>query len=106
MEKSNKIDEDKFKIYEPLVEGLRHNSRAAMFNNLMVYIRRFSLLYLAMFLVGHPWIQVLSFMLQNLISLAWLMAVRPYETMFNNYLNIFNELISLLVAYLIIQVND
>ena len=63
MKKSKKIKEDKFLVYEPLVEDLRHNSQAAMFSNLMINIERLSLLYLAMFVIGRPWIQVLSFML-------------------------------------------
>ena len=78
--KAKKINKDKFKIYEPLVEGLRHDSRAALFNNLMINFRRLSLLYLVMSIEGHPWIQILSFMVQNLVSLAFLIAVRPYDT--------------------------
>ena len=59
-----------------------------------------------MFVVGRPWIQVISFMLQNLLSLAFLLSVKPYEKASNNYLNIFNELVSLLISYLIVQISD
>ena len=77
-----------------------------MFFNMIIIIRRLTLLYVAMFVIGRPWISVLSFMLQNVISLSFLLSIKPYATKSDNYLNSFNGLISLLVSYLIVQLSD
>ena len=61
---------------------------------------------MAMFILEMAWLQVLVFMLQNLLSLLFLIVVMPYKLKANNYLNILNESTSLLVSYLITQIND
>ena len=45
-------------------------------------------------------------MVQNLISLGFLLSVMPFEKASNNYLNIFNEFLSTLLAYFIVQLSD
>ena len=59
-----------------------------------------------MFVSGRPWLQVLIFMAQNLVSLIFFVTVMPNLSKVQNYLNIFNESVSLIVSYLIIQIND
>ena len=85
---------------------LRKDSKLAMFSSFFINIRRISLLYMAMFVLGKGWLQVLSFMALNLLSACFLVYVMPYEEPYNNYLNIFNEFISLIVSYYICQIND
>ena len=77
-----------------------------MFSNFIIIIRRLLLLYTAMFIVGRPWVSILLFMTQNLASLAFLASIQPYLSRTNNYLNIINESVSLIVSYFIIQVGD
>ena len=79
-----------------------------MCSNFYINVRRLSMLYMAMFLTGGEWsfIQVLIFMVQNLLSLMFLVVIMPYELRANNYLNIFNESISLLVSYFIATIVD
>ena len=88
------------------MQDLRKDSRFAMFSSLFINIRRVTLLYMAMFILNRGWLQVLVFMSQNLFSTIFLLLVMPYEETFNNYLNIFNECISLLISYYITQNND
>ena len=57
-------------------------------------------------MVGRPWISVLTFMILNLISVVFQCSVKPYAKALDNYLNIFNGLLSLVVAYLIVQLSD
>lgn len=104
--KSKSIKLDSFLIYEPLVADLRKDSHAALFNNFIIMIRRLTLLFLAMFIVGHPFVQVLIFMLMNLFSLGFIITVMPYAVASNNYQNLLNEVISLLVSYFVVQIND
>ena len=80
---------------------LRKDSKLAMFSSLFINIRRVSLLYMAMFILGKGWLQVITFIALNLLSACFLVSVMPYEEPYNNYLNIFNECISLVVAYYI-----
>ena len=104
--KSETFKEDQFELYDPLVSDLRKDNRIALFSNFFIIIRRLLLLYTAMFIVGRPWIQTILFMVQNLASLVFLLAIFPYLDRFNNYLNLLNETVSLLVSYCIIQIND
>ena len=79
-----------------------------MCSNFYINCRRLSLLYMAMFLTGVQWnfLHIIVFMLQNLLSLVFLVVIKPYELRANNYLNIFNESISLLVSYFIASIVD
>ena len=105
--RASTINERQFEKYEPLVQDLRKDSKLAMFSSFYINIRRCTLLYMAMFLtIEMGWLQVLIFMSQNLISTVFLLVVMPYEELFNNLLNIFNEVISLIIAYYITQNND
>lgn len=62
-------------------------------------------MYLAMFVVGAPWLQMIVFMSLNFISLMFLVIVKPYELNSANKINILNEVISLWVSYLILCIN-
>ena len=52
IKKSVNIKEDQFVIFEPLVADLRKDSRLAMFGHFFILIRRITLLYMAMFVIG------------------------------------------------------
>ena len=106
IKKSESIKADQFVVFEPLVSDLRKDSRVAMFSSFFILIRRLTLLYMAMFVHEMQWLQVMTFMAQNLISVCFLIIVMPYEDKKNNYLNIFNEVLSVLVSYFIIVVNE
>ena len=99
--KASTINEDQFNVFEPLVDELRKDSRLAMFGHLIITVRRLTLLYMAMFVLGQQWLQILSFMLLNVVSLCYLLLSMPYENQATNYMNIINEVISLMITYFI-----
>ena len=68
--------------------------------------RRISLLYVAMFVFQNAWLHICLYMFSNLLFLAYLVGLRPFEDSILNRLYIFNELTSLIIAYLIAMVND
>lgn len=45
-------------------------------------------------------------MTMNLISLCFLVVAMPYQSNLMNYVGLFNEGISLVISYLIAQIND
>lgn len=73
----------------------------AMFTNIFILVRRFALLYLAMFVLGHQWLQVTVFMSLNLVSVVWFVASKPFKSEQTNRLNTLNEIASLVCTYLI-----
>ena len=59
---------EKFEKFKPLFEDLREDSLLAMFAPVLLMVRRLTMLYLAMFVTGHQWLQVLAFLTLNLVS--------------------------------------
>lgn len=68
-------------------------------------VRRLILLYIAMFMEEHSWLQVSVFTLLSLASLVYLGYTRPFKTRQQNRLNIFNEWCSLVIAYHVMVLN-
>ena len=62
-------------------------------------IRRLTLLYVAMFMQELSYIQVIIFVLLSYISLIYLTLIMPYKSSYENYINLFNETITLFVSY-------
>ena len=52
------------------------------------------------------WVQLQLFITLNFVSLSYQLVVRPYDKPELNFLNIFNELIGLIVSYIILQMQD
>ena len=77
-----------------------------MSNHFFINVRRLTLLYMAMFVLEWSWITVLVFMLQNFTFLCFLCLVMPYTMKSQNSINIFNESVSLTVAYFILAISD
>ena len=69
-------------------------------------IRRLALLYTAMFVENQRWIQLHIFIILNLVALTHIVVTKPLETRFFNFQNIFNEGLCILVAYMIIPLQD
>ena len=91
--------------YKPLVKTLRKDSKFALMNNFIIMMRRLTLLYMAMFIFEMAWLQIMVYLILNLLMLGFLVMVRPYKEEFNNNLNIFNSLVGILVVYFIMQIN-
>lgn len=93
------------RIFKPLTENLRPNTKLALLSNLFTNIRRLTQLYMAMFVKDGVWLQTISFVAMNLLAVIYLLHTMPYKKPFNNYLNIMNELASLTVSYFILMIN-
>lgn len=85
---------------------MKQTSRFALLNEFLLVFRRIILLYTAMFVRERAWLHVSLYLLTNLVFLVHLFAIRPFKEPLNNYWHIFNELTSLLIAYIIACIND
>lgn len=77
-----------------------------MYGHFMMAARRIILLYMAFFVKGKAWLQLMVFMLCSLIALGFILAIRPNESRFINNLNCFNESFTLIVTYLLLELQD
>ena len=59
-----------------------------------------------MFEESHPWLHVMIFIALTLVSLIWMVIVRPYDETLVNVLRISNEFFCLLIASLILPLQD
>ena len=84
---------------------MRKTSLLSLLSNFFTMVRRLILLYIAMFLEEHSWLQVSVFTLLSLASLVYLGYTRPFKTRQQNRLNIFNEWCSLVIAYHVMVLN-
>ena len=100
------IELKEFKKYEPLYTGVRSQSRLAMLGNIMLNMRRLTMLFMAMFVIKLQWLQLQLFILLNFVSLAYIVVVSPFDRTQLNALNGFNEIFGLLIAYLLLLMQD
>ena len=52
VERARHFDERQFKKFEPLLENLQLHKRSATFGNALIIVRRITMLYMAMFIIG------------------------------------------------------
>jgi len=65
-----------------------------------IYIlRRVIFVFSAYYLSAYPWIQVILYLVLSKISVAYLLYTEPFDDPFVNKLEIFNELIVMIVGY-------
>ena len=68
--------------------------------------RRLILLYVAMFLDQHTWLQITAFMSLSFLSTLYLGYTWPYKERVQNNLSMFNETAILIIAYFIMVLVD
>ena len=73
--------------------------------NFILLVRRLILLYTAFFLADHAWLQLILFMAMSLLDLMNMVHSMPMKQVSANWLNIFNECITLLVSYFVMVIN-
>ena len=55
---ADSLDEASYEKFLPLVQDIRFESRVAMFNFMLINVRRICMLFMAMFVRGHQWLQL------------------------------------------------
>ena len=50
---ADSLDEGSYEKFQPLVQDIRLESRTAMFNFMLINVRRVTMLFMAMFVRGH-----------------------------------------------------
>ena len=100
------LNKQGFQKYAPLTKDLRLERRGATYGNFLIILRRCTMLVMAMFVVGHQWLHLKVFIALTLTSVIFIVVVRPYETGLLNNLNLFNEVTGLLVAYVILVLQN
>ena len=93
-------------MYKPLFKGLRKSSKMSLMFNFFLMVRRITLLYFAMFMPHHPVVQVIIFICFSLASLCYLARFKPLKSKVQMLLQVFNEASTLIVSYLVLQIND
>ena len=71
VEQGSRLDEAQFKKFEPLVEDVRKDSRAAMFGFFLISTRRVTMLLMAMYVHRMRWGQLQLFITLNMVSLTF-----------------------------------
>ena len=103
---ASRIESDKLKKYKPIMIGLLSHRYGATMDTPLRSVRRVVLMYMAMFIVGHQWLQALTFIQFNLLSVIFITTVMPYDQASKNLLTMFNETFCLLSAYFILALQD
>ena len=103
---ASRIESDKLKKYMPIMIGLLSHRYGATMDTPLRSVRRVVLMYMAMFIVGHQWLQALTFIQFNLLSVIYVTSVMPYDQASKNFVTIFNETFCLLSAYFILALQD
>ena len=106
VDRVSRMKKQDFQKYAPLTKDLSLERRGATCGNFIIILRRCTMLVMAMFVVGHQWLHLQVFIVLALISLIFVATVRPYETRLLNNLNLFNEVISLLVSYVLLTLQN
>jgi len=106
MERVNRMKKQDFQKYASLTKDLRLERRGATYGNFLIILRRCTMLVMAMFVSGHQWLHLHVFIVLTLISLIFVATVRPFETRLLNNLNLFNQVISLLVSYVLLVLQN
>ena len=101
-----RMQKQDFKKYAPLTTDLRLERRGATCGNFLLILRRCTMLVMAMFVVDHQWLHLHVFIGLTLTSVIFVASVRPYETRLLNNLNLFNGVISLLVSYVLLVLQN
>ena len=100
------LTKEDFKIYKSLTNGLRKESSLSLAINFFTMTRRLILLYVAMFLDQHTWLQITAFMSLSFLSTLYLGYTWPYKERVQNNLSMFNETAILIIAYFIMVLVD
>ena len=102
--KTKQMSNKRFELFKPLYSGLRDTSYLALFQNILLIVRRMTLLYVAMFLPDMLLQQLITFLVSSLVALNYSLNVRLFESKSEDRLNIVNETTMLLIVYLLICV--
>ena len=87
-------------------EGLKQDKRWSLFHPFMLCVRRISFMYLILNHYKNPLLQLSMIQLVNMISLIYLIKVRPFNVSFINTMEILNECANIVAVYLMITFTD
>ena len=85
--------------FSDLFAGLKKYHYAAFFVNFIHIVRRITLILIAIYINGQPWIQTIFFVIIAEYICVYLFGSMPFESFNQNLLEIFNELTILVIGY-------
>ena len=96
------LREEDYEVYEPLMEGLKPYKRFSSYMSVDFLTRRILLVCVIIFIknLNHVHWQVMIYMVSSLFTCIKLAALQPYETKYQNRVELGNEINVLLVGYL------
>lgn len=93
-------DLQEWKLYEPILAGLKVYNRIGIFFTVCLIWRRIFMLFVAMFLADHAWLQVLIFLFSSLFMCCFIAQVWPFIKVGANRVELFNEVMIMTVGIL------
>ena len=99
-EKVKNVREEDYEIYEPLMAGLNVHETTSALQNLWFILRRI-ITVMTIILLKEKWkfVQLQLFMICSLATLTFECYAKPFNSRYQNFIEVFNELIVLLVSY-------
>ena len=100
------LREEDYEVYEPLLEGLKPYKSFSSYMPVDFLTRRILLVCVIIFMnkLAHVHWQAMIYMVSSLLTCIKLAALQPYDTKYQNRVEIGNELNVLLVGYLACQI--
>ena len=92
-------EENSINTFGTLYNDLRTDSFLPLLYNIIQTLRRLLIASLAIFVKQHPFLQVQLVVLHSILTLAYLILVKPFTKPLQNKLEIFNESCILLSSY-------
>lgn len=81
------------------MEGNTETLQAALYTVYFLY-RRFFTVIVLVFATGWPYFQTTCLMVFSTINVVYMLSVKPLQTKFDNLLDLFNEICTLLVVHM------
>ena len=89
-----------YDYFEFLIDGLRRGSYSTVYYHFFFCMRRVAVITSALWLNQYPALQLILFYIGSAFAMVFIAAASPFETTFENRLEIFNELIVLLITFI------
>jgi len=99
-------DEDYDNKYGAVFEGLRKDTKAALFYPLIFMVRRIAFSIVAIFTLEHLFLQIWCLFIFSTLQLVFLFAVKPFDIPLMQGLEVFNELCSVILIYVMMCFSD
>ena len=102
-----KWDDEVFSArYGAFYDGLRTDRKSSLLFHIIFLIRRFAFTMMAVYAADYLFVQIWVLLGTSTMQLAYLFVCRPFESEFMNNIEIFNELTTIVLTYVLIALSE